>query len=131
MEAAINTYVKPDGCHKLFESETDLVYLPDLKRYLIFLTHEVRSGIEYLEALISELGNKIEMLGHTQQDLEHWLGAGKKILGILENSHKKPGGGTKRPPLRSGFWAFSGGIKNVYFFLNLINHMSLNGTFEA
>jgi hypothetical protein len=89
VEAAINTYVKPDGCHKLFESETDLVYLPDLKRYLIFLTHEVRSGIEYLEVLSCELGNKIEMLGDTQQDLEHWLGAGKKTLSILENSHKK------------------------------------------
>jgi hypothetical protein len=67
LEAAINTYVKPDGSHKLFESETDLVYLPDLKRFLIFLTHEVRSGIEYLEALSSEIGNKIEMLDHTNR----------------------------------------------------------------
>ncbi|WP_032096204.1 MULTISPECIES: hypothetical protein [unclassified Alteromonas] len=77
LETAINTYIKPDGSHKLFESETDLVYPPDLKRFLIFLTHVVKSGIEYLEALRKVLGNKIEMLDHTQQGLEHWLAAGE------------------------------------------------------
>ena len=77
LETAINTYVKPDGNHKLFESKTDLVYPPDLKRFLVFLTHVVKSGIEYLEALSLVLGNKIEILDPAQQDLEHWLTAGK------------------------------------------------------
>jgi len=77
LETAINTYVNPNGNHKVFESEIDLVYPPDLKRFLIFLTHVVKSSIEYLEALSLVLGNKIEMLDLTQQDLEHWLTAGK------------------------------------------------------
>jgi hypothetical protein len=77
LETAINTYVKPDGAHKIFESETDLVYPPDLKRFLIFLTHVVKTGIEYLDVLGVVLGSKIKMLDHTQKDLEHWLVAGK------------------------------------------------------
>ena len=84
IETAINTYVKPDGSHKLFESETDLVYPPDLKRFLIFLTHVVKSGIEYLEALSNVLGNKIEMLDHTQQNLEYWLTAGKTDFAYIK-----------------------------------------------
>ncbi|MBW4528539.1 MAG: hypothetical protein KME18_25785 [Phormidium tanganyikae FI6-MK23] len=77
LETAINTYTKPDGTHKIFESETDLVYPPDRKRFLIFLTHVIGSGIEYLEALSAAIGQGIEMLDHTQQDLEDWLAAGK------------------------------------------------------
>ncbi len=77
LETAINTYVKPDGSHRLFESETDFIYSPDRKRFLIFLTHVVKSGIEYLKALSKVLANKVEMLDHTKQDLEHWLSSGK------------------------------------------------------
>lgn len=72
LETAINTYVKPDGSHKVFESETDLVYPPDLKRFLIFLAHVVKSGIEYLNALSLVLGDRVEMLDPTQQEIEHW-----------------------------------------------------------
>lgn len=77
LDAAINTYVGPDGTHKLFKSETDLVYPPDFKRFLIFLTHVIKSGIEYLDALNAALAENIEMRDHTQQELEHWLAAGK------------------------------------------------------
>ena len=77
LETAINTYVKQDGTHKLFESETDLIYPPDLKRFLVFLTHVVKSGIEYLDALSTVLGSNIEMADDTQQDLGHWLTAGE------------------------------------------------------
>jgi len=77
LETAINSYVNPDGTHKLFESETDLIYPPDLRRFLIFLTLIVKSGIEYLDALAGSLSSDIEIPEHTQQDLEHWLAAGK------------------------------------------------------
>lgn len=77
LETAINSYVNQDGTHKIFESETDLMYPPDLKRFLIFLTHIVKSGIEYLEALSTAIGEGIEMADFTQQDLEYWIAAGK------------------------------------------------------
>lgn len=77
LETAINTYVNPDEHHKIFDSETDLVYPPDMKRFLIFLTHVVKSGIEYLEALSTAIGQSVEMLEYTEQDMAHWLAAGK------------------------------------------------------
>lgn len=77
LETAINTYVKPNGEHKIFESETDLSYPPDLKRFLVFLTHLVKSGVEYLDCLSVILGRNVEMLDHTQQKLEDWQTAGE------------------------------------------------------
>lgn len=45
LETAINTYVNPDETHKIFDSETDFIYPPDNKRFLIFLTHVIKSSI--------------------------------------------------------------------------------------
>lgn len=84
LETAINTYVKPDGKHKIFESETDLTYPPDLKRFLIFLTHVVKSGIEYLDKLSSPLSSNVEMLDKNQQKPDHWLKAGRTAFGYIK-----------------------------------------------
>ena len=43
IETAINTYVDQDGKHKVFESETDLMYPPDWMRFVDFLEKTVRS----------------------------------------------------------------------------------------
>ncbi|MEW9875108.1 hypothetical protein [Pseudomonas putida] len=77
LETAINTYVNPDGSHQLFESETDLIYPPDLDRFLKYLSDSVRSAINYLHALAEALGESVEMLDPAQQNLEHWIIAAK------------------------------------------------------
>jgi len=77
LETAINTYVNADGSHKVFESETDLIYPPDLKRFLVYLTFVVKSAIEYLTKLGEALGKNVEMLDPSEQKLEHWLAAGE------------------------------------------------------
>jgi len=77
LETAINTYVNPDGSHQLFESETDLIYPPDLDRFLKYLSDSVRSAINYLHALAEALGESVEMLDPAKQNLEHWIIAAK------------------------------------------------------
>lgn len=48
LETAINTYVDGNQKHRIFESETDLIYPPDRTRFLKFLTLIIRSSIEFL-----------------------------------------------------------------------------------
>ena len=77
LETAINTYINPDGSHQLFESETDLIYPPDMKRFLTYLSETMRSAIDYLHDLGQALGKSVEMLDLSEQKLEHWMEAGK------------------------------------------------------
>lgn len=55
LETAINTYVAPDGSHRLFASETDLVYPPDWQRFLDYLEKTIRGSLAYLEQLLAIL----------------------------------------------------------------------------
>lgn len=50
-ETAINTYVDADGKHKLFDSETDLMYPPDWARFVEYLEDTIRGCIGYLTKL--------------------------------------------------------------------------------
>jgi hypothetical protein len=52
LETAINTYTDVNGNHKVFDTETDLNYPPDIERFLILLTNVVRGSVEYLGAYI-------------------------------------------------------------------------------
>jgi hypothetical protein len=51
LETAINTYVHPNGLHKFFDSETDLFYTPDWKRFLDYLEATIRGSISFLSRL--------------------------------------------------------------------------------
>lgn len=51
LETAINTYVEANGTHKVFESETDLLYPPDWRRFLGFLEETIRGSMSYLRLL--------------------------------------------------------------------------------
>jgi hypothetical protein len=51
LETAINTYVQPDGSHKFFDSETDLFYPPDWKRFVDYLEATIRGSISFLSRL--------------------------------------------------------------------------------
>lgn len=48
LETAINTYVGPDGAHKIFETETDLAYPPDAKRFQDLLIGSIAQASDYL-----------------------------------------------------------------------------------
>ena len=50
LESAINTYVDGER-HRIFDSDTDLAYPPDLSRFLNFLGSTVHVGIAYCAAV--------------------------------------------------------------------------------
>lgn len=50
LETAINTFVDDDK-HRIFGSDTDLAYPPDLTRFLDFLKSTVQAGIDYCAAV--------------------------------------------------------------------------------
>lgn len=77
LETAINTYVDSNGNHKLFDyRDTDLMYPPDLKEFMIFLTNIIRSAIKYLTDLSLILKKDIEILDPEKQNIKHWIAAG-------------------------------------------------------
>ena len=84
LETAINTYVGEDGKHKVFESETDLVYPPDWKRFVDYLEVSIRSAIHYLGELCGVLSAAIDHLDPDQFDFELWAKAGKTDFGFLK-----------------------------------------------
>lgn len=51
LETTINTYVAADGSHKVFDSETDVMYPPDWHRFLDFLETTIRGSLAYLRLL--------------------------------------------------------------------------------
>jgi hypothetical protein len=53
LETAINTYADLEAGHKIFDSETDLLYPPDYTRFLDFLGETVSGSIIYLARLIA------------------------------------------------------------------------------
>ena len=83
LETTINTYVDADGKHKVFSSETDLMYPPDWERFLDFLENTVRGGIYYLKSLQEIWGPNILPTLQDPFDLELALKAGKTEFKFL------------------------------------------------
>ena len=77
LETTINTYVKPDGTHKIFNSETDLLLKKDLNRFLKFLIYAMKHSIHYLDEFGKIIGKNIQKLSFSELDLKYWEDAGK------------------------------------------------------
>jgi len=77
LETTINTYIKTDGKHKIFSSETDLMYPPDWERFLNFLETTVRGSINYLKTLQELWGPSILPTLQNPFDLELAMKAGQ------------------------------------------------------
>lgn len=72
LETAINTYVNSDGTHKIFDSEIDFIYPPDIERFLIFFTQVIKSSIKYLNALINILNSEIKSSDKIVENDKDW-----------------------------------------------------------
>ena len=77
LETIINTYVKPDGTHKIFNSETDLLLKKDLNRFLKFLIYAMKHSIHYLDEFGKIIGKDIQKLSFSELGLKFWEDAGK------------------------------------------------------
>lgn len=84
LETAINTYVGEDEMHKVFESETDLLYPPDWKRFIDYLQVSIRSAIQYLDDLCRALNAAIDHPASGQFDSELWVKAGVTKFAFLK-----------------------------------------------
>ena len=76
LETTINSFVDSNGKHKVFKTDTDLIYPPDYQRFIDFLTKTIKSAIDYLNILDKILYISIEENKKTE-NIEHWLLAGK------------------------------------------------------
>lgn len=72
LETAINTYVNSDGTHKIFDSQIDFIYPPDIERFLIFLTQVIKYSIKYLNALINILNSEIKSSDKIVENDKDW-----------------------------------------------------------
>jgi hypothetical protein len=73
LETAINTFVDGER-HRIFDSDTDLAYPPDLTRFLNFLGSTVHVGIAYCEAIAA-----VALKNANLPDLdENWVELAKK-----------------------------------------------------
>lgn len=84
LETAINTYVNEDGKHKIFDSETDLVYPPDWKRFIDYLEQSIRAAILYLNDVCEALSPAITHPELNQIDFEPWVNAGSTRFTFLK-----------------------------------------------
>lgn len=84
LETTINTYVNPDEEHKLFDSETDLMYPPDWERFLEYLEKTIRASISYLQSLQEVWGPSINQPKPGDFDLELAMKAGKTKFEYLK-----------------------------------------------
>lgn len=84
LETGINSYVDENEKHKIFESETDLVYPPDWQRFLRFLEVSIRSAIQYLTELCAALNGKLDRPDPNHIDLEMWKKAGETTFRFLK-----------------------------------------------
>jgi len=84
LETTINTYVDDNEKHKLFESETDLMYPPDWQRFLGFLEETIRGSISYLKLLVQIWAPTLVQPDSRVFDLEMAAKAGKTKFGFLK-----------------------------------------------
>lgn len=83
LETAINTYVDEDGSHKVFDSETDLMYPPDWKRFVDFLEVTIRGSLAYLQQLNELWAPKHAPADAEAFDLDLAIKAGKTEFKFL------------------------------------------------
>lgn len=76
LETTINSFVDSNGKHRIFSSDTDLIYPPDYQRFINFINKTIKSAIEYLNILDAILYISIAEDEKTES-IEHWLLAGQ------------------------------------------------------
>lgn len=83
LETAINTYVDVQGRHKLFDSETDLMYPPDEKRFRDTLLHSIDDASEFLLALEKILRPQTSLPETRERKFERFIKAGNANFEFL------------------------------------------------
>ena len=83
LETAINTFVDEDERHKIFGSDTDLMYPPDSERFIRWLERTNREAMAYLDGLSGALAPSVERPEIGEFDPELWKNAGQTTFSYL------------------------------------------------
>lgn len=88
LETAINTYAVPETRHKIFESDTDLNYPPDLTRFLNFTGETALGAIAYSALLIEVSRSHMEVPNYEAELLELAIKAGGTTFAVLTKGRR-------------------------------------------
>ena len=77
LETLINTFVDNDGNHRIFDSDTDLIYPPDMTRFLNYMYNTAQNGIKFLYEVTKVLEEKVELQKLVDADKNDWITAAK------------------------------------------------------
>ena len=83
LETTINSFVDSNGKHRVFDSDTDLIYPPDYQRFINFINETIKSAVEYLNILDAILYTSIEESEKTES-IDHWLLAGQTNFNFIK-----------------------------------------------
>lgn len=82
LETAINTFVDGER-HKVFESDTDLAYPPDLQRFLNYVGKTVHAGIAYCSTLSAIAVSRAELSDYREKWFELSAKAGQTEFNFI------------------------------------------------
>lgn len=83
LETAINTYVDSEGNHKVFDSETDLMYPPDFKRFENTLTTTIDQATKFLSAVEAIFKPTVSSPASEEEKMELFMKAGLTDFAFL------------------------------------------------
>ncbi|MEL7106263.1 MAG: hypothetical protein AAGM21_10110 [Pseudomonadota bacterium] len=83
LETAINTYVDPEGNHKVFDSETDLMYPPDSERFESALITTIDQATKFLSAVEVIFKPTVSSPASEEEKLELFMKAGLTDFAFL------------------------------------------------
>lgn len=81
VDAALNSQLDSTGKPALFGGDTDLVYPPDMERFLSWLEAVVGGALDLLSASIQELESQIQFVGSESELMERYKRAGEGPAG--------------------------------------------------
>ena len=88
LETAINTYVDGSGKHKVFESETDLVYPPDKERFQKTLLESIELASDFLSSVESILKSGVALPTWEEDAIELFMKAGRTVFAYLTKNRR-------------------------------------------
>ena len=88
LETAINTYVDGSGKHKVFKSETDLVYPPDKERFQKTLLESIELASDFLSSVESILKSGISPPTWEEDSMRLSMKAGRTRFAYLTKNRR-------------------------------------------
>ena len=88
LETAINTYVDESGKHKVFKSETDLVYPPDKERFQKTLLESIELASDFLSSVESILKSGVSPPTSKEDVMELFIKAGRTDFAYLTKNRR-------------------------------------------